>query len=29
MCNEDSEVKYSALTVGLEQVEAEETGLPA
>lgn len=29
MCNEGGEVKYSAVTVGLEQVEVEETGLPA
>lgn len=29
MCNEDSGFKYSAVTVGLDQVKAEETGLPA
>lgn len=29
MCNEVGEVKYSAVTVGLDQVKAEETGLPA
>lgn len=29
MCNEDGEVKYSAVIVGLDQVEVEETGLLA
>ena len=29
MCNEDSKVKYCAVTVGLDQVKVEETGLPA
>lgn len=29
MCDEDSEVKYSAATVVLDKVEVEETGLPA
>lgn len=28
-CNENNELKYSAVTVGLDQVKVEETGLPA
>lgn len=28
-CNEDGKLKYSTVTVGLDQVKVEETGLPA
>lgn len=29
MCNEDVEIEYSAVTLGLDQVEVVEIGLPA
>lgn len=29
MFNENSELKYSTVSVGLDQVKIEETGLPA